>query len=145
MNNVRIGKQYTFDAAHQLVGHKGKCANLHGHTYTVVVSIAGPVKGKPRQSDDGMVMDYGDLDNIVKPIIEQLDHAMLIGPEQSVLGGNKICYIGVRSTAENIARWILTKILPSLQDTNITHLSVSVSETPKTYAEYSMEVGDDGR
>ena len=38
---MRVCKQFSFDASHQLVGHFGKCANLHGHTYKVEVSLAG--------------------------------------------------------------------------------------------------------
>lgn len=43
LNEVSVCKIFTFDAAHQLVGHKGKCSNLHGHTYKLEVVL----KGKP--------------------------------------------------------------------------------------------------
>ena len=39
---MKVGKQFSFDASHQLVGHFGKCANLHGHTYKVEVVLTGP-------------------------------------------------------------------------------------------------------
>jgi len=123
---IKIGKQYTFDAAHTLDNHKGKCANLHGHTYTVEVSVTGEQIDDDGASNDGMVMDYGDLDDIVKPIIEQLDHSFLSSS-----------YIGARTTAENLAVWIYEQIASLLLFHNITDLSVRVSETPKTYAEYS--------
>lgn len=85
---VRIGKRYTFDAAHQLRHHKGKCANVHGHTYTVDVWVRGEQltsteswrsykSYSENRSDVTMVIDYFDLDVIVKPIIEMLDHSFI--------------------------------------------------------------------
>lgn len=75
---IVIGKKYTFDAAHQLLGHNGKCANIHGHTYTVRVRVKGTqLTGRDHVSDWTMVMDYYDLDQIVKPIIDMLDHSFM--------------------------------------------------------------------
>lgn len=39
-------KVKTDDAAHQLLKHKGKCKNLHGHTYCLEVSVAGKINSK---------------------------------------------------------------------------------------------------
>lgn len=45
----RIGKLFRFEAAHHLSdlpeGHK--CARLHGHSYTVEISVATDVGGRP--------------------------------------------------------------------------------------------------
>lgn len=70
----------TFDCAHQLPNHDGKCANLHGHTYKVVVSVAGRVLQKPGDPKEGMVVDFGVIKAIYKSLIENVcDHALLIG------------------------------------------------------------------
>lgn len=79
MAKISITKIFTFDSAHSLPGHKGKCANLHGHTYRLEVTVSrqngGLVTGG---SSEGMVMDFGDLKSIVNTeIIEQADHKML--------------------------------------------------------------------
>lgn len=37
----KTAKQFTFDMAHMLDGHDGKCQNLHGHTYILQVEIMG--------------------------------------------------------------------------------------------------------
>ena len=34
-----IGKTFTFEAAHWLPHHPGKCWKLHGHTWTVEVEL----------------------------------------------------------------------------------------------------------
>jgi len=40
-----ICKEFTFDSAHHLVAYKGKCENVHGHTYKLRV-ISGLVLRK---------------------------------------------------------------------------------------------------
>jgi len=148
---VKISKTYTFDAAHQLVGHEGKCKNLHGHTYSVTVEIEGEQIHNPGASDDTMVMDYGNLDIIVKPVIEQLDHAFLYGDADVGAEGLssvyvyvnqldlKRCYVGKRSTAEEICYYIWGILAIGIPSS--TRLTVNVSETPKTSASYEALVG----
>lgn len=67
-----ITKTFTFDSAHCLSWHKGKCSNLHGHTYKLEVSIQGEL------TQNGIVMDFGDLKKIVKKsVLAKLDHKNL--------------------------------------------------------------------
>ena len=33
----KVSKEFSFDMAHLLDGHDGKCQNLHGHTYKLQV------------------------------------------------------------------------------------------------------------
>ena len=72
-HEVQISRNYGFEAAHYIPNHKGLCKQLHGHSYTGKVTIAGG------QLDDmGMIMDYGDLKVIIQDAIEKkFDHAML--------------------------------------------------------------------
>lgn len=37
----RVSKEFSFDMAHILDGHDGKCRNLHGHTYKLQVEVSG--------------------------------------------------------------------------------------------------------
>ena len=50
-----VSKEFTFDAAHNLVAYKGKCEALHGHTYRLRVTLEGPVR------EDGMVCDFVEI------------------------------------------------------------------------------------
>jgi 6-pyruvoyltetrahydropterin/6-carboxytetrahydropterin synthase len=43
MNKIRVTKEFTFEMAHALKDYKGKCENIHGHTYHLVVTIIGNV------------------------------------------------------------------------------------------------------
>ena len=95
-----LTKIFRFEAAHFLPGHKGKCARPHGHSYTLEVTVRGPLKQAPGASDDGMVMDFDDLSLFVQQaVLERLDHQDL----------NKVT--GVRTTVENLAHWIWDALL----------------------------------
>ena len=72
----KTAKEFTFDMAHMLDGHDGKCQNLHGHTYILQVEISGSLKESGAKK--GMVMDFSDLKNIVKThILDKMDHAFI--------------------------------------------------------------------
>jgi len=78
MNQVRVCKIFTFDAAHQLEGHKGKCANVHGHTYKLEVIVSGVPITEEDPAQEGFVMDFGDIKEAVKSkIVDVLDHSFL--------------------------------------------------------------------
>ena len=95
MRYAIITKIFRFESAHHLPGHHGKCARPHGHSYRLEVTIRGPIKEAPGESDNGMVMDFGDLSQLVKnSVIEHLDHQDL----------NVVT--GLHTTAENLAHWI---------------------------------------
>jgi 6-pyruvoyltetrahydropterin/6-carboxytetrahydropterin synthase len=59
----------TFASAHQLRGYKGKCENIHGHNWKVVLSV----KGK-KLNNIGLLIDFHELKNILKKITDMLDH-----------------------------------------------------------------------
>lgn len=72
---TQVTKRFTFDAAHQLPNHGGRCARPHGHTYRVDVTVAGPVSTQVGAPDEGMVIDFGDLKAIWRTHLEpRLDH-----------------------------------------------------------------------
>lgn len=72
-----LTKEFTFEAAHRLDGHDGKCARLHGHSFKLTVFVSGSVLHRtgPQRA---MLMDFGHISDIVKPFIDQfLDHHFL--------------------------------------------------------------------
>lgn len=126
---IVISKQWSFDAAHQLENFTyspetndavfGKCARLHGHTYTVEVAVNGDVNAAT-----GMIMNYFDLDSMVKPHIERMDHHFLNDVFPDML-----------TTAENMVREIASWVQIDLVQRGGPRLTqVTLSETPKTKA-----------
>lgn len=70
---ITITKRFTFEAAHNLPQHKGKCHHIHGHSYILEVTIQGE-----KNFATGMIMDFGDLKDIVnEKIVEIYDHKYL--------------------------------------------------------------------
>jgi 6-pyruvoyltetrahydropterin/6-carboxytetrahydropterin synthase len=60
---------FTFEAAHRLTWHPGKCRNLHGHSYRLDVTVEGPLDG------NGVVIDFDLLTEIVeREVIDLWDH-----------------------------------------------------------------------
>ena len=60
---------FRFEAAHHLAWHTGKCRNLHGHSYRLDVTVAGPL------DEHGVVVDFDHLRAVVdRVVIEPWDH-----------------------------------------------------------------------
>lgn len=112
-----ITKSFTFEAAHKLPKHNGKCARLHGHSYRLEVAVAGKLISEG--SSEGMVIDFSDLSKIVeKEIIEQWDHQFL----------NDL--LGFSTTAELLA----SEIFYRLKNANLSVIKVRLWETSKAFA-----------
>lgn len=64
---ITVTKEFTFDAAHKLTsGYEGACANLHGHTYKLLVTIGtdSSIGGDYSLNKFGMVIDFKELKSI---------------------------------------------------------------------------------
>ena len=153
-----ITKQYHFSAAHALrslpPGHK--CHNFHGHNYVVEICLSGS-----RLDDHGMLIDFADIDWVIKPLIDSLDHKNL----------NELFEFA--TTSENLAHWFFNTVntldivakgkkekakyvrrepsaFEKAKQERIMHIKhrylplrwLSVSETPKTKAIWRAEQND---
>jgi len=122
---IKTTKSFTFDAAHFLPNHKGKCANMHGHTYRMEVTVVRD-NGKLSNegSDEGMVIDFADLKTLVKAeVIDRMDHKVL----------NDV--LPFRTTAENIVAHIFQVLTDKLQSRGVIVDRIKLWETPDSYAE----------
>jgi len=76
-----ISKSFKFDAAHRLVdGYKGKCSNVHGHSWVVTIHLQSD-----RLDKFGMVRDFNDLKVIKNWIDKWLDHACIVADSDKYL------------------------------------------------------------
>lgn len=67
-----VTKTFTFDSAHFLTNYYGKCERMHGHTYTLEVTLEGDVQS------NGLIIDFVVLKRIVKKhVLDKLDHQTL--------------------------------------------------------------------
>lgn len=70
-----------FEAAHRLPALGGKCASVHGHSWTVEVTLSGPV-----DKAQGIIADAGELKHELRDWIDaHLDHACLLGDEDPLI------------------------------------------------------------
>jgi len=134
-----IVKSFEFEASHQLPYHDGKCRNLHGHSYKLDVILQGEPVTDVGSPQEGMVVDFGEVSAVVKPrIIEKLDHRFIAkGDEQIFIPEEQIITIGVRSTAENIGKWILNELRETALAEKL--VGVRVWETASGRAEVYVE------
>jgi 6-pyruvoyltetrahydropterin/6-carboxytetrahydropterin synthase len=96
---VLIRKSFTFEAAHVLPNHPGKCSRLHGHSYRLDVTLAGPLQ--PEGPAAGMVEDFEAVSRVVKAaVIAELDHRSLNELIENPTAENIVCWVWGRLAAE---------------------------------------------
>jgi len=67
-----VTRRFSFEAAHQLPWHSGKCAKLHGHSYVLDVTVSNDL------TTDGIIIDFADLKaTVAKHVLDDYDHAHL--------------------------------------------------------------------
>lgn len=117
----QLQKTFTFEASHQLVHHDGKCANVHGHSYSVTIQLSGPSLQKAGPGTN-MLTDFKNISDLVKPLLRKyLDHHHL----NDTLGTDS-------PTAEFLAYWTFERLkddIPLLD-------AVMVRETASSVAIY---------
>lgn len=141
---MKVTKEVTFDSAHMLSNYQGRCANLHGHTYKLQVTVEGPVA--PEGNEEGMVTDFNNLKRVIDSVTECFDHAIIFsddhlrGEAENALlewaktyDMNYIILPGAKSTSEYIALYIKAQIESTYSPTK--RISVKVWETPTSFAE----------
>jgi 6-pyruvoyltetrahydropterin/6-carboxytetrahydropterin synthase len=122
MATATVSKSFTLQAAHQLPDHDGKCRQLHGHSYRIDVEAHGPIQGERRTSDEGMVLDFAVIKLAWAPFHQLMDHRFL----------NEVIPTEYHpTTAENIARWLLTELRLAVPQV----VAVRVHETEGCWAE----------
>ena len=107
----------SFDAAHFLAGYQGKCRNIHGHRWRVIVEICGDSIEQQGQRR-GMLKDFSDLKRDVKEVTDYFDHALIY--EQGSLKEKTVSAlqeeefhlipVEFRPTAENFAKYFFDKL-----------------------------------
>ena len=126
-----------FDSAHFLAGYNGKCANIHGHRWTIEAEVRSETlteEGEKR----GMVIDFGDLKKAVRGLADSFDHTLIYETgslrEKTLEAlneeGFKLTEVPFRPTAENFARCFFDE----LTGMGLPVSRVTVYETPDNCA-----------
>lgn len=143
---LRVTKKFTFDMAHALYGYDGPCKNIHGHTYTLSVTLKGKVMENFSDPKNGMVIDFTVFKKIItKYIITNFDHSLVLNSNSphfnlKDLNDNfeKINYVPYQPTCENLLIDFLGRISANLPS-GIIVKNIKLEETPTSYAEWFSE------
>jgi 6-pyruvoyltetrahydropterin/6-carboxytetrahydropterin synthase len=114
-----------FEAAHFLRGYKGKCENLHGHRYSIVVRLK-----TSKLNEIGLAYDFTDIKGHLKEILGRLDHICLndIPP-----------FDKINPSAENIATTIYNELRARISDATVQIAAVEAWENPFQGAVYTPD------
>lgn len=143
MSIIRISKEFTFDMAHALLGYDGLCKNIHGHSYTLVVTVVGSPLQDEASPKNGMLIDFKDLKHIIKgQIIDRFDHSLVLNSltQKDLLdvlmkNYDKIVLLDYQPTTENMIADMASQI-SGLLPGNLKLHSLRLRETPTSYAEW---------
>jgi 6-pyruvoyltetrahydropterin/6-carboxytetrahydropterin synthase len=114
-----------FASAHQLRGYKGKCENIHGHSWRAQVKVCSD-----KLNDIGLAMDFTDLKRILNDIIKPLDHICL----------NEIYpFTDINPSSENIAKFIFESLKEKVASYRVKVKSVTVWESDTSSATYTED------
>lgn len=140
-----ITKEIKWHMGHRVPNHKSKCRSMHGHTYRLIAHVAGQVDETAGTTDEGMVMDFGDIKTVlIKYIYDPLDHATMLWEKDSLVQAlredisTRLVQVTFIPTAENIAKYCFDVVEGALFVPNRRQLAkIVIFETPTSSAEYS--------
>ena len=69
----KVEKRFTLPIGHRLSLHLGNCSSIHGHNFSVLVGVKSE-----KLNNNYMVIDFSELKKIVKNILDEWDHTLLI-------------------------------------------------------------------
>ena len=111
-----------FDAAHYLRDYHGKCENMHGHRFKVVVTLTAQAL-----NDSGLAYDFVELKHHLNEVLTVFDHVCINDVKPFDM---------INASSENIARVIYERLTPYFsQDAKLS--AVEIWESPTTYITYS--------
>lgn len=141
---LTVAREFTFDSAHRLFGYNGKCANIHGHEYKLVVEFT-TLKAK-KLDEVGMIVDFGVIKRVITKYLEEWDHVIIlnhIDPLVEYLEKEvKVKILHCNPTVENMIQIIahdlmhLTYSLKQIENIDIVLQSITLYETNICYARY---------
>ena len=140
---ITATKVLEFDAAHRLLNHESKCANLHGHRYRAEITVWAN-----SLDEVGRVIDFGCVKELVGGWIDKnLDHACIVNFADSALieflqTNNQRKYVMKfgEPSAENMARDLLEVANALLAPKGVNVHKIRLYETPSCFVDCSVDV-----
>ena len=118
----KISVEQHFDAAHFLRDYQGKCENLHGHRFKVVVTVEAS-----ELNDIGLAYDFTELKRQLADVLASFDHTCL---------NDNPPFNKINPSSENIAATIYNSLESQLPQ-KVKLSNVEVWESPQSHVTYS--------
>jgi 6-pyruvoyltetrahydropterin/6-carboxytetrahydropterin synthase len=145
-NTISVTRRLEFDAGHRLPNHKSQCRNIHGHRYAIEITLSANVIKDEGATDDGMVMDFGDIKSIAnEKLVNLWDHAFLVWRGDTVMRDflamipdHKTVVMESVPTAENLVAGAYAILAHAYRDRfghELTLTRVRLYETPNCWAD----------
>ena len=109
-------------ASHHLRGYEGKCENVHGHNYTIEVTVAAE-----ELDGIGLAVDFKVLKEHLRKVAGKFDHTDLNRHEE---------FTQVNPSSENLARVVYAGLKASMRDIQVKLVRVSIWESEGSYVTY---------
>ena len=147
---LTITRKLEFDAGHRIPDHKSQCRNLHGHRYTLEITLVGNVIDEEGSSDNGMIMDFSDIKSLAKQhLVDVWDHSFIVYEKDEKvreflesIPGHKTVIIDRIPTVENLAQTAFNILNAAYKDhygTGLRLHKLVLHETPNCWAEITAE------
>ncbi len=117
-----VSVEQTFAAGHALRNYRGKCENVHGHNYRVLVTLQGP-----QLDPAGLLVDFVEVKRIIGGVVDRLDHQFL---------NDLAPFDAVNPSAENMAKYFYDEISRTLGEGPVRVGEVKIWETDTSSAAY---------
>jgi len=139
---MRISRKIELDYGHTLPNSFSFCNQLHGHRGIVVATVEGTVIKHEGDGEEGMVMDFKFLKDImVRYIHDVLDHGFAVWKDDHedfdfiIKRNSRVLVTDEPPTAEYLAKWAFNQIKDQLPEGVILR-QVRWFETPNNWADY---------
>jgi 6-pyruvoyltetrahydropterin/6-carboxytetrahydropterin synthase len=140
---LSITKIFRFEAAHAIHHYPGSCANIHGHSYELHVTVQATQPSDDFLKGLGILIDFKDIKALVQQYaINALDHKVILSKAYLAevnknFSESELVVFEVEPTAENLLIFLRTQIRARLPE-GIQLTSLKLWETRDSYAEWSM-------
>lgn len=136
--SYQVTRIHDFSCGHRVVGHEGKCKDLHGHNYRAHLTV-GPSSGTESLDSVGRVIDFAVIKTVLCAWIEDTwDHQFLVWNEDPLLEAMRglpgICVVPFNPTAENMAAFLVEHVGPIVLTDEVQLIACTLEETRKCSA-----------
>ena len=117
-----VSVEQTFAAGHALRNYHGKCENVHGHNYRVLVTLVG------QELDSiGLLVDFVEVKKLINGVVDRLDHQFI---------NDLAPFDEINPSAENLAKYFYDKIAAGITAGGVRVSEVKIWETDTASATY---------